>query len=219
MPNYFFDGQAFPTKKAVDLHIREVRRRIIDDIGYTVIDRDNKYFKFCMEIVNNHMDKDEKTGDGIDFFYFTKDLFNNDQLRIRQVGGADMDLSCIFSKITKKNTRLSMLNFAMRHVIAGQIFEFRNSQQHLQRMKCIMCNCAGEEVDHIIPFSHLRDAFIRSCGSDIVPRHFNCLYNGLTEFREVDANFAAMWVDYHKENAQLQILCKKCNSKKGDKIS
>ena len=137
---YTFDNRIFNSKKAVDDYIRAVKNDFLKTEKKTVINSSHKLFPFFEELVSVHNDKDSKIGCGVEFFYFVKDIYGNDQLKICRTDKSTIDCSCIYSKITQRNERSNYnhdLNSAMRDAIRDQIFDFFKKQD---TMKCFICN-------------------------------------------------------------------------------
>lgn len=219
MPNYFFDNLNFKNKKEVDIYIRNKKKEIFKKVGLLKnMDCESPYFNFFMEIVNSHHNKEQKIGGGIEYFYFDNDFFNNTQLGIKNKEGFS-NISCIYSKITRKleNCKNSFLTDVMRNAIYPQILQYK-----LMLSKPFFCyNCNSEaskfHIDHIYPFSKIRDDFLISVKNYKIPNKFRKIENTL-DFLDEDQNFKDDWIKYHFQNVSLQILCKECNLSKSNKI-
>lgn len=214
---YTFNGEMFASKKAVDDYIRKIKNKLIkSQVG--IMREDHEMFSFFKEIVMVHNEKDEKIGSGIDYFYFIVDTYGNDQLRIRQIDGNDIDCSYIYSRITKarRNTD-EFLNMALRNAIRDQIVAFRRGVETLQ---CVQCgdgrNC---DIDHIKPFSVIRNDFLKTVTKPEIPIDFyDDEENTCSSFFKMnDEDFERKWTEYHRLNATYQVLCRNCNLKKGKK--
>ena len=92
---YLFDNVKFTSKKKVDDYIREIKNKIINEENILIIKPDDKYFSFLMEIVNNHVFKEDKIGCGIKHFYFVLDCYKHYQLRIERTDNSNIDISCL----------------------------------------------------------------------------------------------------------------------------
>ncbi len=84
----------------------------------------------------------------------------------------------------------------MRNAINSQLLSFKNEKKDV--VNCLLCNVALTDENrsadhHPIPFKTLRESFLKSPLSQS----------------------ERSWQLYHLKNAQLQILCSSCNSKKG----
>ena len=217
---YTFDNRIFNSKKAVDDYIRAVKNDYLKTEKKTVINSSHKLFPFFEELVSVHNDKDSKIGCGVEFFYFVKDIYGNDQLKICRTDKSTIDCSCIYSKITQRNERSNYnhdLNSAMRDAIRDQIFDFFKKQD---TMKCCMCNSIDRcEIDHIIPFHHIKSEFLKTIDSNEIPTQFeDDIENTCSKiFKEIDSDFKEKWASFHQKMAKYQVLCKVCNRKKGGK--
>ena len=108
---------------------------------------------------------------------------------------------------------------AMRSAIFYQISEVKSGASNYE---CVFCKTIGTapsefHVDHIYPFCKLMNEFLATWSGQI-PEKFE-YSKGRIQLCPKDRLFELMWYDYHLKNAELQILCKKCNLKKGKKIN
>ena len=173
-------------------------------------------------VLNMHNDKDDKISCGIEFFYFVKSQYGNDQLRICRRDKSTIDCSYMYSWITQKNKTVidkSNLNHALRNAITDQRLEFFEKQNIL---RCCICNNSSSdkyEIDHIIPFHHIKSEFLKKIDSSIIPTEFDDDINGTCSriLKEVDKDFKEKWQSFHKEMATYQVLSKACNRKKSGK--
>lgn len=219
---YYFNKLYFSSKKAVDDYIRKIKNQIIIETGNAEILPNDKWFDFLIEIVNVHNDKIEKIGNGIHSFYFIKDIYKNDQLRIKHNDLSTIDCSYMYSKITQKNEDQIMnryLNEALRNSIKDQMFDYKKKQLILK------CNYCGDEnsceIDHVKPFHMIKTEFLKTINKDEIPLEFeDDIENSCSRiFKQCDQEFENKWTQYHKEQATYQVLCKTCNRKKSGKIN
>ena len=218
---FFFNKRFFTSKTECDKYIRNKKNDIITELQYpNKICPTDKWFEFLMEIVNVHKDKEIKIGIGINYFYFVKDKYNCDQLRISRIDDSTIDISYMYSKITEKREEIinkRCLNDSLRNSINEQIFDYKKKQE--LPLKCKNCgdvnNC---EIDHIFPFHQIRTNFFKTINKNEIPNVFienNC--NRI--FRDSDIEFENKWKKYHLEHASYQVLCKNCNRKKSGKVN
>ena len=216
---YTFDNRIFNSKKAVDVCIRDVKNDYLKTERYNVINSSHKLFPFFEELVSVHNDRDDKIGCGIEYFYFVKDGYGNDQLRICRTNRSTIDCSCVYSKITQRNEQSNYnlnLNSALRDAIRDQIHAFFEKQEF--PLQCFICSSGDKcEIDHIIPFHHIRDEFFKIIDKDKIPTQFDDdLGNTCCRvFKQDDADFKEKWKTHHQNMATFQVLCKTCNRKKG----
>ena len=122
----------------------------------------------------------------------------------------DEDISwaknCINSK---NNSKQFELNSALRSSIQQQIMNYKNSTSH----KCVKCNINADHVDHINHFELLTDMFLKKYNKNLIPSDFDDMTDGSGRrcFKSKDNIFEKEWQEFHKNNAKLRILCKKCN--------
>jgi 5-methylcytosine-specific restriction endonuclease McrA len=101
------------------------------------------------------------------------------------------------------------LGNALRVAVDEQIQEYRESHKG---ESCRICGTkSNPTVDHVVPFQELRDRFLSKYPKH--PERFG--KNGMQQdcFLSEDREFEMAWVEYHRENATLQILCRACNIK------
>eukprot|EP00588_Corethron_pennatum_P028962 CAMPEP_0194315692 /NCGR_PEP_ID=MMETSP0171-20130528/12495_1 /TAXON_ID=218684 /ORGANISM="Corethron pennatum, Strain L29A3" /LENGTH=120 /DNA_ID=CAMNT_0039071617 /DNA_START=959 /DNA_END=1318 /DNA_ORIENTATION=+ len=101
----------------------------------------------------------------------------------------------------------------MRHSIESQVRSFRSSQIGTP---CIECGTKTNlSVDHINHFEGLTYFFL-----ELHPHHpVEFSEDPITKqdcFREEDAKYMKLWQDYHQKEANLQIMCLKCNQGRPD---
>jgi hypothetical protein len=99
------------------------------------------------------------------------------------------------------------LRWAMRLAIRPQILEFKTQNK---KTSCELCNTTKElSVDHIIKFRTLCTDFVDM--HQEYPNLFDRNKFAQEVFRKCDAVYEQKWLDYHKTNATLRILCVTCN--------
>ena len=97
------------------------------------------------------------------------------------------------------------------------IFEFKNQSI----LKCCLCGIDKKEkykfhVDHIVPFSKIRNDFLDFTSFKKPDKFLNCSKENKNMFTEEDEWFKNDWIMYHNETCKLQILCDQCNIKKSN---
>ena len=112
--------------------------------------------------------------------------------------------SCVINAVNPYEKRI---NWAMRHAIEDQIKEYKNTNKN---KPCEFCGTYYDiTVDHIIKFKKLKDDFIVM--NPEYPKELGKNNFAQEVFKKEDIEFVKLWQEYHKENATLRILCKKCN--------
>jgi hypothetical protein len=106
------------------------------------------------------------------------------------------------------------LTRALRYGISKQILNFKNNNENI----CQLCNKdnGNFHVDHIKPFSIIKNEFLKQNQLNIPSLFIRSIDNNI-KFKREDKEFKKQWRHYHKSEAELQILCDKCNLKKSNK--
>ena len=77
-------------------------------------------------------------------------------------------------------------------------------------MECAFCKSKKDiEIDHVNLFKDLYNDFVKD-RKDIPSSFDNNFYNA-AKFKKDDELFENEWIEYHRKNALLRCLCKKCN--------
>jgi hypothetical protein len=124
---------------------------------------------------------------------------------------------CITSREEPYTQRLGI---ALRYAIQNQIDDFKMINNI---STCELCGTRDRviHIDHIIPFSILRDVFNE--GRDDIPIEFTkcdnmCGYTGFG-FKDDDKLYEDDWIYFHKKYAMLRPLCDECNLQRKNSIS
>ena len=173
-------------------------------------------FLFFRKLLNRHPEKNKKGVYrliDIEFrkFPITKKIikYSDIQIFIHFKDGKSDSIS--WSKCIKgeDNPIQQKLVWAMRSSIKEQVQEFKATQVNVP---CLFCNTNDYlTVDHIIKFRDIAKDFI-----DLYPNHpMQFQKNNLAQevFRDdkEDQEYMKKWQDYHRQRAQLRILCIDCN--------
>jgi len=202
---YYIGSKTFTSQDSYKKYVKT----IIKSLGYCIINREHDNYDFFCNIINNHPHKEDKIGVGIKYFSINPNpiQINSFHLTIMREDDTEIDFSC---DPFKKRT----LSDLMREAISNNTIEYKRNQKNLICNICQIKNLpySEYEVDHNkIPFSILRDNFLQITTQPI-PINFNERF-----FNQEDIIFKNEWIDYHNNNCDFQILCKKCNSKKSNK--
>ncbi len=188
-------------------------RTIIDEIGICDSVKSNypEYFiEFC-EILQKHSNSSKIYG-----LIDVKIAYNPKYPRslvvyIIKENGDEDDVSikdCIYGK--KMNDK-DKLNIAMRVAIQPQIDEYR---KNITVYKCDLCSdYENIEIDHHsekMPFVKLCCDFMK-INTLSIPNTFDNTIGHQKCFRYIDHIFEEQWVRFHRENAILRMLCRRCN--------
>jgi beta-galactosidase beta subunit len=124
---------------------------------------------------------------------------------------------CITGK--SKNKTYDFLA-CLRSSIEPQIKNFRKNQSSY---KCVSCNTNDDnikyEVDHVKPFKQIYNEFMKTI-EEIDPNDFKMIYDSKKHRLMFDLSddytksLHDLWIDFHNENADLQILCISCHINK-----
>ena len=120
--------------------------------------------------------------------------------------GDEDDVSVLNNCITGKPK--DNLTIAMRNSIYPQIKEFKNNSI----MECVLCcNTKKIHIDHYEPqFIDLKTEFL-SIWKGPLPNIFEANDSHSKIFNNIDNEFEKSWFEFHRTNAILRVLCKKCN--------
>ena len=209
-----FLGNTYKTQGEFEAYIKDI---IYNDVGICdniKINHPSHYIKL-IEILKRHPDFDNKTQDMCDLS-IVRDALNVHALKIMIINedASETDISWRCAITGKPKTKKEELVSAMRSSVDEQIFQFRKDNEK----QCVLCLNTDKtlEVDHIIHFDEIVFNFMKrienkkisipnSLGDTIDNTHRRC-------FLETDVIFKNEWIDYHRKNAQLRMLCKKCNA-------
>ena len=212
MKIYFYNRE-FDTKKEFQIYIKDL---VKNKIGICNSVKSTKYWSEIYELMKRHTEFQEKTKNLKDVIV-RKSLYGNIELAIINNDNSITSFSYIHCIKGLPGTKLFELSSAMRESILEQIFDYKNNNN----LECNYCKSKDNiEIDHIIPFSKLRDDFITICNDDKIPipSSFNRTDNIRRQFKEEDLEFYSNWLSYHELNCKLQPLCRNCNIKKSNKM-
>jgi hypothetical protein len=214
---YYIGELEFKTKKECE----DYTRNIINNLGCCIINKDHTQFKFFNNLIQNHPDCDDKTGNGIDYFYIEPNPLVKKyyQTMIKRLDGSETDFSWVYCCKFKERTVNDDLLRSMRTAIKDDIIKYKQKQSQLI---CNFCKTENElyenyHVDHHNPsFQTIKDNFLQLTKKQIPSSFGDFKIYKLTIFKDEDEDFKNDWVDYHNKNCNLQILCRDCNIKKSN---
>lgn len=189
----------FKTKKAAKEFIRaSLEPRIFNPL-------DPIYF----ELIERHHERDAKIGVGIKYFELDwRELSKTFEPTIVRLDGSKIDFSWVRCLSQSWKSSEDNLREAMRCEIVGQILAFKGFENTII---CPLCKnrVSGVHVDHIKPFEELVRNFLKDKKP---PTTFDdCGDTKRALFKPKDREFADAWADYHRRNAELRLICIKCN--------
>ncbi len=120
--------------------------------------------------------------------------------------GEEDDVSLFNNCITGKPK--DNLTIAMRNSIYPQIQEFK--QRSI--LECVLChNTDTIHIDHFQPqFVDLQTEFLNNWKKPM-PDTFKQNDSHSKIFNDIDNEFENQWIEFHRNNAILRVLCKNCN--------
>lgn len=202
------------TKKAYEAHIRERMYQI----GFGSYYEPSEEFTFLLDLLKQHPNKTSLPP--IKAFHLMPNAFNPQYIHMEvETNETQFPVSwvkCI--RQPKATDKYAPLKQAMRNAVAKDTIQFKQ-QANLQCCACNAKNLSRTDfhTDHkTMPFKHIADAFIALY---VEPTEFDrCERTGTKIFKPEDAEYERLWYEFHKERATYQILCNKCNIKKGAKL-
>ena len=136
---------------------------------------------------------------------------------IKRLDGSTIDFSWLLCCKFKNRSTDEDLSMAMRFAVRDDILKFRETAPII----CNICKETSDEfsgnfhVDHYNPpFRELKQRFLESY--EQIPKEFNSHPTKYVSiFKDKDREFETAWADYHTKHCNLQLLCAKCNLRKG----
>jgi hypothetical protein len=197
------------TQSNLKKHFRE----IIDRIGVcnsVKTEHPQEFLDFC-EVFERHSDYPDKFIGFVDIkIDYNPEFKSQLVVYILKDNGLTEDVSVMNNCITGK--RKDNFKIAMRVSIQPQIDEYKKNNYI---MACELC---GEhdriEIDHHSeksPFAKLYIDFMEM-NTLPIPTSFNDTKSHMKRFNKLDYKFEEKWIQYHKENAILRMLCRTCNN-------
>lgn len=167
---------------------------------------------FLFELIKRHPDADLKPIRSISFFKaypnpITGDSSSPHVVFVKQDGSEEAFSwnSCV----TGRSNESEKIFSAMRSAISSDLLEFKFSQ----KQECSICGSKTKlEIDHVEPFCVLAQKFIKSKTN--IPTEFIKGDDSRLWFKDSDFEFEQSWLEFHLNNATLQLLCKLCHKRK-----
>ena len=203
----FFPDKVFNFKT----HALEYAKQFIaEQIPFnTIIEPSSHNGVFLTKLISYHPESAIKIGSGIKTFTKRPNQCGYTLFIIHPDGSESS-----FSYKVCFGIKFNDLYTAMRSSIAPFIRDFFKNAIH----KCVLCGSINNlQTDHkTIPFSTIKNMFLAKNVLPI-PETFskNQFLNAC--FRQTDSEFESAWISFHNNNADYQVLCGPCNSKKSDK--
>ena len=209
---YKIKNKTFKNHKSAHKYLRS----IINSYNCQKYTNDNFEFYDILDIIR--MNKNIKKTDEIKVIEIYKN-YRCDSNHIKYFDDSNELFYFSWSTIFKEKTPRQMFSEVMRNIIYYQIQDFRKYNKFVQC--CYNCNIMSDklEVDHIIPFSKLRNDFMKLHPEIKKQKPYLCQKTNMYKFHtKANTDYLIYkWKDYHKQNSQLSFLCSKCNLQKSNK--
>ena len=199
----------FKTKKAINDYARELLYKKIGECDDVKGKSKDGYDK-VIELIERHPDFKTKTN-GMIKIAIRQGKFNKNALEliIIKENNTEEDISwhtCISGK--HKSYKTELLD-ALRNSISTQTRTFKYQSELI----CAFCESSKNlQVDHYDPdFQDLVIDFHETSNIKIPEEFGDDPYTHCRKFKDIDNNYEEQWQKYHKDNANLRILCAKCN--------
>ena len=205
---YIMSISQFKTQASLKTHFREIINKIgVCDSVKTKYP--SEFLDFC-EVFKRHSDYPGKFIGFVDIKIDYNPIFINQlEVSIIKEDRTIDDVSVMNNCITGKPN--DNLKIAMRVSIQPQIDEYKNNNY------IKVCELCGEhdriEIDHHsekMPFAKLYIDFME-INKLPIPTSFNDTKSHMKCFKQEDNCFLENWIQYHKDNAILRMLCRACN--------
>jgi len=169
-----------------------------------------EYTDFC-QVFARHSEYPDKFLGFVDVKINYNPVFKNQLVVYIIKNNGDIDDVSVLNNCVTGKPKGNNLQIAMRVSIQPQIDEYKNNN-------CIkVCELCGEhdriEIDHHsekMPFAKLYIDFME-INKLHIPTLFNDTKSHMKCFKEEDYSFREKWIQYHKDNAILRMLCRTCN--------
>lgn len=181
-----------------------------------------EHFDFFSDLLANHPEQAKKVGCGVFSFIIKKNAKNTsaNATDICRLDGSIEDFSwkkC--AECAPGDTEDQKLEKALREAVEPFTRAFR--QRSIQQCaKCGRDDLPANKfhVDHHTPSFHsILVGFKKWWILSPHPTSFDSAESNAPCFKESDSLYKQIWVNYHNERAQYQMLCYRCNLKKGCK--
>ena len=207
-PSINIAGITFPTKIAVERHIRDIFKRTVPMTPLGGPD-----LIFVSVLLDIHPLREHIVGSGIRHHGVECVPNAPDQRRfvIRRTDGSLRDWS--WRDALTPESPLKRLTGVLRYLISGQILSFRNNTPERDCYNCRVALSSDSHVDHVAPNTF--ESLVRQW------THINSLTPESIEIQSrsgygqhstlADSRLSVNWENFHRSNAVLAMACRKCN--------
>lgn len=212
-----FMGKTFESQTKFKTYVKKI---IYDEIGICndIQNTNPDKYHILIKIIERHPDFESKTQNmcNLKIQQNKKSPKKAYEVLIINNDGTTTDISWAHDAITGKSKSIeSQLKEAMRSSVDEQICDFREQNK---RKCCEKCgNIENLHVDHNdekkSAFNELVYNFLMENKNLECPDNFGQLNDetNRTCFLDKDYEFRDKWIEYHRQHAELRILCEKCN--------
>jgi hypothetical protein len=212
---YHVGVQAFKTQKEAVGHMQTLFDDAMGSTKSLTIAKDTDLFDVLMSVLNAHSKRDEKIGNGVDFFKVENAPGRGCKVVIHHTDPDDEAVSFSWQKCIKKkwNTNEQQAYRAFRFSVTDQTEGYRNSLSAKERVTCTLCGSVGNrqfDVDHCdLQFKELVNTFTSTHGLQT-----ELIDGGEHKYSFKDDTYSKEWKAFHKRHATYRILCHDCNCKR-----
>jgi len=214
--SYVICGETFDTKSALQERIKKILYRYKENEALLPDD-----FSFMFDVLKNHPDFKQKMGSGIACMRVRQNpVYTNTRgFWIERTDGSGTDFS--YLECLKATPHAKRFINACRAAIEPDIQLFKAEFFNSHRFETPRCPYTGEplkfvgsHVDHKAPrtFQWLTEAFINlhSIPVDDIKINGKAVDNTYQDTFD-DQGLERLWVEFHKRNAELQVVSAKAN--------
>lgn len=196
----------FSTKGAWRLRLKAILHST--PIGHEISGDDHRVI---MAALANHPESQEKVGSGVHHFEVGPgpDKFGSSCFHLVRLDGSRITFSiktCLDGRVGP----WTAFCYALRDAVSLEMLEWKNHNGG----PCELCGSTSDrQVDHRYPktFNFLAKEFAEERG--IEPTEVK--FQDDPMWKLADAGLSSLWIQYHREHADLRILCGSCNSRIG----
>lgn len=206
-----FGNICFKTQKLAEDYVRNLIIKI--NICDSVKNRGIEYYNKLYDIILKHPDSDSKLRN-IEDFKISKNKLNINayELYIIKKDGIIEDVSWRICASGKHKKMKQEFVSALRYTIENQIYDFKKISDLTICSLCGLSTNNTPHIDHIIHFDKIVEDFQKYIKKE-APINFDNAPDNTNRrmFKEEDKEYEQEWNNYHKNNAKLRVLCKRCN--------
>ena len=208
-------NQLFDSKTQLKKYVVEQKKEI--GVCYSLKNDYNEFYLFIIEFFKRHPEADEKMKDMVDVS-IEQNLYKSLAFYIILPFGKKRDIGTDHCVNKKPPTKERLYTRALRSSIEDQIQNFKKIYAHCKI--CPLCKIEYKKdfhIDHKYPsFKRLQEMFDEKYNYTIPTLYDDERYTNKCIFRKEDKNIKISFQEFHKKNAKLDKICKKCNLTKSN---